>query len=334
MPESFFVPEGVSGRLDQVLLSLVQREGSELGITTRSQIKRFIQEGAVVVNDQIVAKAGYSVVAGDEIIVEEGKRSESELEPYEYPLSVIFQDEAILVLDKPHGLPVHPGAGTGNRTVLNAVLHEKWLSPSEFDAEGKCAVFRPGIVHRLDRDTTGVLVVAKSAAVLSELSRQFHDRTVEKVYMALALRKPRGGLAFDSNESGSIEAPIGRHPHERVRMAVVESGKPAQTDWELVERFRHSVLLRLQIHSGRTHQIRVHLAHIGSGVIGDSTYGQFDTLPKGAAERVSEFRRQALHAWRLSLHHPISGERMSFEAPIPRDFLDLVNDFRENNWDE
>ena len=213
-------------------------------------------------------------------------------------LAVVYEDDALIVLDKPAGLVVHPGSGNWAGTMQNALLHH---------APGLSAIPRAGIVHRLDKDTSGLLVVARTLQAQTDLVRQLQARTVRREYLALAV----GDIAV----GGTIDAPIGRHPARRTTMAVVATGKPARTHFEVVERFGGATLLRCRLETGRTHQIRVHLASRGHPLVGDPAYGK-----KGPVA----FGRQALHAFRLGLVHPATRAGMAWEAPLPADFAALL----------
>jgi len=225
------------------------------------------------------------------------------------PLAVVFEDRHLLVLDKPAGLVVHPGAGRASGTLVNALLHHVK------DLSGVGGVLRPGIVHRLDRGTSGLLVVAKDDATHRALAAQFAARGVEKEYLALVLGIP-------SPRQGVIEEPIGRHPVQRRRMAVRAGGRAARSSYRVVESFDGAALVRVAIHTGRTHQIRVHLSSIGHPVASDDTYGGTRT-PSGrrasTRQALASLRRPALHAARLAFDHPRDGRRLSFESPLPPD---------------
>ena len=222
-------------------------------------------------------------------------------------LPVVFEDEHLLVIDKPAGLVVHPGSGNWSGTMMNALLHH---------APQLAEVPRAGIVHRLDKDTSGLLVVAKTPAAQTDLVRQLQARTVKRCYLALA----HGWVSGD----GVVDAPIGRHPVQRTRMAVVPRGRDARTHYAVRERFAAATLLECRLETGRTHQIRVHLASIGHPLVGDAVYGK----RKSADARLQGFHRQALHAWQLSLVHPHSGEAVEWQAPLPADFAALLEELR------
>jgi 23S rRNA pseudouridine1911/1915/1917 synthase len=231
------------------------------------------------------------------------------------PLEILFEDEALLVLNKPPGLVVHPGAGNRAHTLQNALLaHDPALA----------RVPRAGLVHRLDKDTSGVLVVARTPVAHSRLVAALAARSVGREYLALCAGAPTGG--------GRIDQPIGRHRSQRTRMAVRSDGRQAVTHYRIEERFRAHTLLRVQLETGRTHQIRVHLAHIGYPVVGDPVYGGRMRPLAGAAaglqQALQNFRRQALHAQRLQFVHPLTGRPRRFEAPPPADLVELLRRLR------
>lgn len=238
----------------------------------------------------------------------------SGIEPEAIPLDLLYEDDDLLVVNKPPGLLVHPGAGRSHGTVVNALLyHYPGIS-------GIGGVERPGIVHRLDKDTTGLLVVAKSDRAHLALSLAFRQRKVAKTYLAVCYGEPTAA-------DGVVDAPISRHPRERQEMAVVRSGRAARTLFHLEERFAGACLLSCRPVTGRTHQIRVHMAHVGHALVGDQVYAgrQWRNLPNGAAQAACrDFPRQALHAWRLTIPHPASGGLMTFEAPVPGDLAALL----------
>jgi 23S rRNA pseudouridine1911/1915/1917 synthase len=240
------------------------------------------------------------------------------VQPQPIPLDVRFEDPHLLVLNKPPGLVVHPAAGNPEGTLQNALLyHYPQLA----------SLPRAGIVHRLDKDTSGLMVVARSLSAHKSLVEQLQARSVRREYLALVQSSVTAG--------GTIEAPIGRHPRDRLRMAVVPSGKPAVTHYRILERFPAYTLLEVSLETGRTHQIRVHMAYIRCPLVGDPLYAGRQKLPRGVSPRlreaVSSFRRQALHAARLELTHPASGERLSWQAEMPDDFSRLLDILREES---
>ncbi len=232
-------------------------------------------------------------------------------------LAVVFEDADLLVLDKPAGLVVHPGAGNRDGTLLNALLHH--------DAQ-LARIPRAGIVHRLDKDTSGLLVVARSLAAHTVLVAMLAARDVHRRYAAIANGVPVAG--------GTVDAPLDRHPSDRLRRAVREHGRPAVTHYRVREKFRAHALLQCELESGRTHQIRVHMAHAGYPLVGDPMYGRGLKLPRGATPLLAEvlrgFKRQALHAEHLAFAHPVTGEALAFDAEPPRDFLELLDALRED----
>ncbi|MFQ5895726.1 MAG: RluA family pseudouridine synthase [Nitrospinota bacterium] len=330
-PRAVALECGRAGRLDRFL-------AESLTDLTRSRLKRLIQSGRVRVNGEVATKAGRALRAGDRVEVELPPPEPPALEAEPIPLEVLYEDPHLLVLDKPPGLPVHPGAGMRRGTLVNALLHR---CP---DLSGIGGAERPGIVHRLDKDTSGLLIVAKNDRSHLSLSRALKERRIRRQYLAIVRGEPRA-------ERGRVEAPIGRHPTRRREMAAVrQGGRPAVTEWRVVERLGGYALLELTLGTGRTHQVRVHMRRIGHPVLGDPVYGgraapgERPSLsspprrpglqrrghprsgpvaggPEGGRGRGDEvfIGRQALHAFRLSLEHPVTGEALSFEAPLPED---------------
>jgi 23S rRNA pseudouridine1911/1915/1917 synthase len=302
------IPEALAGRrLDQALAELFPSY-------SRSRLQQWIKAGQVLLNQQPVI-ARYRVAGGEHVEIDAQLQLETEARPQAIGLDVRFQDEHLLVLNKPAGLVVHPAAGNPDGTLQNALLH--------YDAR-LASLPRAGIVHRLDKDTSGLMVVARSLSAHRSLVAQLQARTVQREYLALVQSVLAAG--------GTVDAPIGRHPRDRLRMAVVESGKPAITHYRVVERFAAHTLVRARLETGRTHQIRVHMAHIRCPLVGDPLYGGRQKLPRGASaelrEALSDFRRQALHAARLQLLHPASGGAVSWEAELPIDFKLLIEALR------
>jgi 23S rRNA pseudouridine1911/1915/1917 synthase len=299
------------GRLDRFL-------AERLPDLSRARCQALIDEGRVRLDGR-PARASARLRAGQRVVVEIPAPEPALPQPEDIPLAFVHQDAHLLVLDKPAGLAVHPGAGRATGTLVNALLHHVR------DLSGVGGVLRPGIVHRLDRGTSGLLVVAKDDATHRALARQFAAREVEKEYLALVLGVP-------ALREGRIEAPIGRDPRRRKTMSVrAPRGRTARTDWRVVERFDGAALLRVRLHTGRTHQIRVHLASIGHPVAGDATYGGTRTPPsRGAAARtaLAALRRPALHAARLAFTHPHTGQRLAFESPLPADLAALLERLR------
>jgi 23S rRNA pseudouridine1911/1915/1917 synthase len=251
------------------------------------------------------------VVGGEQVEIRAPLQRQTEVRPQDIPLDIRFQDQHLLVLNKPAGLVVHPATGNPDGTLQNALLYYE---------PGLASLPRAGIVHRLDKDTSGLMVVARSLSAYKSLVEQLQARSVHREYLALVQSVLMAG--------GSVDAPIGRHPRDRLRMAVVESGKPAITHYRVLERFAAHTLVQARLETGRTHQIRVHMSHIRCPLVGDPLYGGRPKLPRGASavlrEAISAFRRQALHAVRLQLIHPASGEAVGWEAEIPQDYQHLL----------
>jgi 23S rRNA pseudouridine1911/1915/1917 synthase len=313
--QRFVVEEADDGlRLDRYLAARVPDR-------SRSALARAIREGGVQVGGRKV-HAARKLRAGDVVELQPETVELSLLEPQAMPLTILHEDPELIVLDKAPGLVVHPGAGVRDGTLVNGLLAHLGQGLREVGAEG-----RPGIVHRLDKGTTGVIVVAKTPAAHAELARQFSQREVAKCYLGLALGRP-------SSETGEIDAPIGRSRGQRTKMAIrPEDGRPALSRYRVREAFgRHAVWLEVEIETGRTHQIRVHLASLGHPLAGDETYGgrrvQSVTEPRLRAI-LSRLDRPALHAWRLAFTHPASGERVQFEAPLPADLVQVLARLRE-----
>ncbi len=277
---------------------------------SRSAIQRLIEEKNVLVNGRAV-KPTHRPVAGEKIELRWPEPRVAEAQPEDIPLDVLFEDKHLLVLNKPAGSVVHPAAGHEEHTLVNALLHH-----CAGQLSGIGGVMRPGIIHRLDKDTSGCLVVAKHDEAHVALSAQFASRKVEKIYHAIVC----GELPRDK---GEIRADIARHPTHRKRMAVSERGREARTTFKILERLNCATLAEVVLHTGRTHQVRVHFQHIGFPIVGDDTYG---SRQNRKLEGMTRYKapRQMLHAFRLAFIHPHSGKRVSFEAPWPEDFKDAV----------
>jgi 23S rRNA pseudouridine1911/1915/1917 synthase len=295
-------------RLDQALARLFSDY-------SRSRLQQWIKAGQVTVNGRVLRPRD-PVVGGETIEVNVVLEQEVPCAPQNIPLDIIYEDSAILVINKPAGLVVHPAAGNPDGTLQNALLHH---------APELVEVPRAGIVHRIDKETTGLLVVARSLEAHKFLVDELQQRKFEREYAAVANGVMTAG--------GTIDAPIGRHPVDRKRMAVVTTGgKPSVTHYRVVERFRAHTWIRVQLETGRTHQIRVHMAHRRYPLVGDPVYGGRLRLPPGSSAAVEQalrgFRRQALHAARLGLTHPDSGGHMEWQAPMPEDMLQLIEILR------
>ena len=309
-PETFTVEKSLpSGRLDAFL-----RE--KFPAVSRVALKRLIEQGHVRVNGH-PAKPTHSPRAGEQIEICWPDARPAEARPEEIPLAILFEDKSLLVLNKPAGLVVHPAAGHEEHTLVNALLHHCRGSLS-----GIGGVARPGIVHRLDKETSGCLVIAKNDETHLALSRQFAAREVGKIYNAILC----GDL---SRDSGEIRAAIARHPTHRKRMAVRDddSGRAAHTSYRVLERLHSATFVEAQLHTGRTHQIRVHFQFLGHPVVGDATYGARQN--KKLTELTGyEPPRVMLHARELSFIHPRTEKEMSFESPLPEDFRDALKGLR------
>jgi len=284
---------------------------------TRSQVARWIEDGHVTRNGAHT-KPAHLLRPGDAIDVLPPPPAPSDVLPQAIPLAVIYEDTQLIVINKPPGLVIHPAAGNPDGTLVNALLaHCRDLS-------GIGGVERPGIVHRLDKDTSGVLIAAKTDAAHQALSLAFRWRTTDKRYLAVVYGDPK-------RDEGVVDAPIARHQSERKRMAVVPGGRPARTLYWVRERFAGAALMECRLVTGRTHQIRVHLAHVGHALVGDPVYAgrQWRALADPlVAARCRDFPRQALHAWRLTIAHPTDGRPMTFEAPLPEDIAALLATLR------
>jgi 23S rRNA pseudouridine1911/1915/1917 synthase len=298
------VPEDFAGRrLDQAAAALWPE-------FSRSRLRAWIDAGRLTLAGRD-AKPRTLLKGGEELALEAELEVAVAAQPEPIPLTIVHADAALLVVDKPVGLVVHPGAGNRSGTLQNALLHRY----------PELAVLpRAGLVHRLDKDTSGLLLVARTLASHTALTAALERRAIKRTYQAICQGVLTGG--------GSIDAPIGRHRRERTKMAVVEGGREARTHYRVIERFRAHTLCEIELETGRTHQIRVHMAHIRAPLLGDPVYGGRPKLPPQASDELrvalQSFRRQALHASRLQLAHPVTGEPLSFESPLAPDFARLV----------
>ena len=306
------VPPGFSGRrLDQTLASLFPAY-------SRARHQHWVREGRVCVDGRAAVRPRDPVRGGEQLQVRLPGPKSCEQAAQPIPLSIVYQDDDLYVVNKQAGLVVHPGAGQPRDTLLNALLH---LDPALAD------VPRAGIVHRLDKDTTGLLVIARTLRAHKALVEQLRQRTVKRQYHAVAVGRVIAGA--------TIAAPIGRHPAQRTRMAVVPGGKPAVTHVRVLERFRTHTLVAVTLETGRTHQIRAHMAHIGYPLLGDPLYARYRRRTLLGArpqlgDNAAAFQRQALHAVQLALRHPSTHQRLSWQAPPPADFADLIAALRKD----
>lgn len=275
---------------------------------SRSAAQKLIESGAVTVNGEEKAK-NYRLREGDIVECELPEPVPADAQPEDIPLDIVWEDDSLLVVNKPKGMVVHPAPGHPSGTLVNALLYHCGKSLS-----GIGGVLRPGIVHRIDRDTSGLLCVAKTDEAHESLARQLASRTLQRRYRAVVI----GNI---KNESGTVSAPVGRHPVDRKKMAVVPGGRAAVTHYKVVERYRGYTQLALQLETGRTHQIRVHMAHIGHPVLGDPVYGRKTKWERAHEELLCG---QCLHAKSLELIHPKTGEQMHFDSPLPDYFTETV----------
>ncbi len=288
---------------------------SVLGDQSRSQIQRLINDGSVRVGGR-GAKPNQPVKVGQDVGVEIPELTQSAVQPEALPLPIVYQDRDLVVIDKPAGMVVHPAAGHASGTLVNALLHHV------DDLSGIGGEKRPGIVHRLDRGTSGLMVVAKHDAAHEELARQFHDREVEKEYVALVWGVVQAGRRIDE--------PIGRDPSNRKRMSArARRSREAVTRIVGAQHFKTLTLARVAIHTGRTHQIRVHLSAIGHPIVGDSLYGGVHRRVPGDLRAVTHLDRPFLHAARLAFKHPSDGRRMEFSSELPADLQRVLDELRE-----
>jgi 23S rRNA pseudouridine1911/1915/1917 synthase len=318
------VETGAGERLDVYI-------AKRLNGLSRSSVQKLIAGGNVLVNG-MVERSSYKVQPGDQIQIKLPPPESSDIEPEHIPLDIVYEDDSILVVNKPRGMTVHPAPGSKHGTLVNAILaHCRQLS-------GVGGLERPGIVHRLDKDTSGLMVVAKTDAAHSELQRQIQNRIAERRYLALVWGETRFNKAV-------VDAPIGRHPTDRQRMAVIKdttryTAREAVTNLLVRQRFCGFTLLEAKLDTGRTHQIRVHCSFIGHPVVGDPLYGGRNrALPASYSKQkqrewdilIEKLGGQALHAYALTFNHPVSGEKLSFEVQPPREMIALLDWLEENS---
>ena len=296
--------------LDHAGLRLDQALARALPQYSRSRLQGWIEAGAVKVDGQ-VPRPRDKIQGGEHVRIEARLEPETRITAENLPVDVVYKDRGIFVINKPAGLVVHPGAGNASHTLQNALLA---LDP-------KLAVVpRAGLVHRLDKDTSGLMVIARTPEAHAALAEAIAAREVERAYLAICVGVMTGG--------GTVDEPIGRHRTQRVKMAVRSDGREAVTHYRVLKRFRGHTLIRAELETGRTHQIRVHLDHIGFPLVGDPVYGTRRRIPKGAGAALiaalDNFKRQALHATRLALEHPLTGKTLEWEAPVPPDMAALL----------
>ncbi|MGY6514199.1 23S rRNA pseudouridine(1911/1915/1917) synthase RluD [Vibrio parahaemolyticus] len=297
-------------RLDQAIAEL-------FADFSRSRLKEWLLDGKVQVNGEVVTKPRTKVMGGEEITLQAELEDEERWEAQDIPLDIVYEDDDIIVINKPRDFVVHPGAGTPDGTVLNALLHH-YPDIAE--------VPRAGIVHRLDKDTTGLMVVAKTVPAQTRLVRALQKRNITREYEAIAIGRMTAG--------GKVDQPIGRHSTKRTLMAVAPLGKPAVTHYRVAEHFREHTRIRLRLETGRTHQIRVHMSYLQHPLLGDTAYGGRARIPTGASQELTDmirgFDRQALHAVMLRFEHPITGEELEFHAPVPDDMVAMTEALRKD----
>jgi 23S rRNA pseudouridine1911/1915/1917 synthase len=304
------VPYEMAGmRLDQVLAELFSDY-------SRSKLQAWIKTGRVQVNG-LILKAKDKLDGGEEITLDAEAEAVISSEAEDIPLDIVYEDDSLLIVNKPAGLVVHPAVGNWSGTLLNALLnHDRNLE----------TLPRAGIVHRLDKDTSGLLMIAKTLQAHNSLTQQLQERDINREYLAITKGRMTAG--------GTADEPIGRHPTDRKRYIVKESGKEAVTHYRVVQRFNHHTFVQLKLETGRTHQIRVHMAHIRYPLLGDPVYGGRFQMPPHCNERLSaelrSFKRQALHAAKLGLEHPVTGAYYEWEQPLPEDMATLLEALAEN----
>lgn len=305
------VPYKLAGlRLDQVLAELFSDY-------SRSKLQTWIKAGRVEVNDIAMVSPKARLDGGEEITLEAEAEVVIESSPEPISLDIVFEDDSLLIVNKPAGLVVHPAIGNWHGTLLNALLNHDAILET---------LPRAGIVHRLDKETSGLLMIAKTLQAHNSLTQQLQEREITREYLAVTRGRMTAG--------GTIDEPIGRHPTDRKRYTVRESGRFAVTHYRVVQRFAHHTLVQLMLETGRTHQIRVHMAHIRYPLLGDPVYGgRFQMPPNCGAELEKElrgFKRQALHAVKLGLQHPVTDEYCEWEQPLPDDMVRLIKALTEN----
>jgi 23S rRNA pseudouridine1911/1915/1917 synthase len=308
----FLIPADDAGKRLDVFLS------EQVEDRSRSSLKKLIDEGAALV-DGAQAKSSYKLREKEKVTVELSESADDRFEPENIPLEIVFEDEYLAVIDKPAGMVVHPGAGVSSGTLANAVAyHFDLATPMPGSGREK----RVGIVHRLDKETSGLIVIAKNEITQDRLSEQFASRKVSKSYIALA-------HGFVRRLNGKIDAPIARDRKNRVKMAVDKNGRNALTFYTVTQRFERFTLLDVDIRTGRTHQIRVHLSHIKHPVVGDTVYneGRDNQIPDAVIKKkIRDMDRFFLHSAKLTITHPVSKESLSFESPLPEELKDLLSE--------
>lgn len=303
------IPEQLAGtRADRALAQL-------LPDYSRSRLKNWLLSGQIKINGEIYPPKQH-LLGNEAVTVDAELAEETQWQGEDIALDIVHEDDALIIINKPAGLVVHPAVGNQQHTLVNALLHH---CPALEN------IPRAGLIHRIDKDTTGLLVIAKTIEAHHKLVQQLQAKTMQREYEAIVQGEFISG--------GTINEPLGRHPRHRVKMSVIESGKPSVTHYRILEKFPHYTRVKLNLETGRTHQIRVHMAHINHPLIGDQTYGGRFKLPKGASEDLRSglrgFKRQALHAKQLSFIHPETDEPVTYSAPVPDDMKTLLQLLRE-----
>lgn len=309
--QTIIIPDSLGGtRLDQALAKLWPD-------FSRTQLQEWIKKAEITVDGK-PSKARDVVMGGEIILMSATQKPQPAFTAQPIALNIVYEDEALIIINKPAGMVVHPGSGISQNTLLNALLHH---------APALQELPRAGIIHRLDKDTTGLLIIAKTPAALMDLSKQLKARAISRIYQAIVCGVLTTG--------GAVDEPIGRHALHRKRMAVTETGKSALTHYRVIERYRAHTRIKVQLETGRTHQIRVHMAHIRYPVLGDPVYGRRLQLPKGASPELiavlRQFKRQALHAYELGLIHPLTKKPMTWQAPLPEDMQILIDRLKQDS---
>lgn len=307
----FTIPDEYKGmRLDHVLTKLLPEY-------SRSRLQKWLSDGQIKVDDH-QCDCKQKVQGGETVVVAALLAQQTPWQAQALPLDIIYQDDDLVVINKPAGLVTHPAAGNPDKTLVNALLHH---------IPGTEHLPRAGIIHRLDKDTSGLLVVAKTLPAHHALTQAMQDRQIQREYECIVYGHLIAGATIDE--------PIGRHPKNRLKQAVINNGKSAITHYRIIEKFANFTHLKVKLETGRTHQIRVHLSHIDHPIVGDQLYGGRLRIPKNVSPELKQFllqfKRQALHAKSLQLEHPITHQRMSFEAPITEDFRDLLHLLKETS---
>lgn len=310
--KTIIIPDDLGGqRLDQALTALLPN-------FSRTEIQRWIKNAELTVNGKHL-KARDRVLGGETVELMATQKPQPQYDAEAIELDIIYEDDSLLVINKPAGMVVHPAAGHLGNTLLNALLHH---------CPDLQALPRAGILHRLDKDTTGLLMVAKTSLALKKLTQQLKKRTLVRIYQAIVSGVLTGG--------GMVDQPIGRHPIQRKQMAVIETGKPSVTHYRILEKYRAHTRIKVQLETGRTHQIRVHMAYLHHPLLGDQTYGKRALLPKGASpalmQALRQFKRQALHASELGCIHPVTEKMMTWTAPLPSDFQQLMEILKQDSF--